>query len=233
MWLIANYEAAPLFSLKPCYATASGGKTLLIPTPHTVKLAILTAECQTLGVDQAQGRWAAIRDLNVAVRPPEHVVVSNTFQRVLKPYKNPPKLGVPDFGPFQRTIGYREYAQWVGALSLAIGWDDNEERAWLIDLLLQINYFGKRGGLVQLMEVPQHTPDLPERYVALHQEASSFRLESVLQVLDDCTPSMTFNKINIYTDEKIADKDRAVRHIALPYRLKRSSKSYAWYERSE
>ena len=41
MWLIAEYEAVTLFSLKLSTATSSGGKTLLVPTPYALKMALL------------------------------------------------------------------------------------------------------------------------------------------------------------------------------------------------
>ena len=89
MWVTADYEAATLFSLKYSTATSSGGKTLLVPTPFAIKMALLDSACRTAGVAQAQAWWEMIRDLRVAVRPPEHVVVSNIFQKILRPRRNP------------------------------------------------------------------------------------------------------------------------------------------------
>ena len=121
MWLIAEYEAVTLFSLKLSTATSSGGKTLLVPTPYALKMALLDSACRTLGVKRAESLWEQIRDSHVAIRPASKVVVTNLFQRILKPYKNPPKEGPPDsFGPFQRTIGYREYAQLIGPMAVGL-----------------------------------------------------------------------------------------------------------------
>ncbi|MEL6525291.1 MAG: hypothetical protein AAFQ07_06225, partial [Chloroflexota bacterium] len=53
MWVIAEYEATALFSLKPANATSSGGRTLLVPTPFAIKMAILNVVCLVEGVAQA------------------------------------------------------------------------------------------------------------------------------------------------------------------------------------
>lgn len=230
MWLIAEYEAVTLFSLKLSTATSSGGKTLLVPTPYALKMALLDSACRTLGVKQAESLWEQIRDLHVAIRPASKIVVTNLFQRILKPYKNPPKEGTPDsFGPFQRTIGYREYAQLIGPMAVALELSETQREAF-VNLLLNINYFGKRGGFMQLVKTPQFIEDLPPQYVDATNQQTSFSIFGTLQVLDDCAPSLPFERANIYSGVKLKDGDRIRRNVILPYRMTRSSKSFSLYE---
>jgi len=49
MWVIATYQSTSLFSLKPATATASGGRTLLVPTPYAIKMALLVVACLLVG----------------------------------------------------------------------------------------------------------------------------------------------------------------------------------------
>ena len=50
-------------------------------------------------------------------------------------------------------------------------------------------------------------------------------------MLDDCGKSLTFQRANIYSPERITlGKERIIRHVVLPYRLTRSSRSYTWYQ---
>jgi len=233
MWLLAEFEAVTLFSLKYSSATSSGGKTLLIPTPYAVKLALLDVACRTKGVDQAAQWWEEIRDLKFAVNPPERVVVSNLFQKMLRPRRNPASPGDADSGPFQRTIGYREYAHWFGPVGFALGWPGEDQRTWLRDLVVNVNYLGKRGGFIQLLNLPQFSSSLPEGYIDLSQEPEAFPINGILQVLDDCDASMTFEKANIYDPAKIRlGKERITRSIVLPYSLVKSSKSFSLYEKA-
>lgn len=232
MWLIAEYEAATLFSLKLSTATASGGKTLLVPTPYAIKMALLDAACRTAGVSQAEAWWPDIRDLRVALRPAERAVVTNLFQKVLRPRRSAAKAGEPDAGPFQKTIGYREYVQLDGALGIALGWDRLFPSDWLGELLLNISYLGKRGGFVQLIAPPHAQETFPPGFVEATIVPNTFVINGTLQVLDDCVPALTFAQANIYSGERVRmGKERIVRHVVLPYRLARSSKSYTLYER--
>src|SRR5260370_14710648 len=120
MWILAEYEATSLFSLKPATATSSGGKTLLVPTPFAIKMALLDVVCRTEGQAAGAAAWPALCAATVALRPALRVVVNNTFTRILKPRRNPAQPGTPHAGPMQKTIGYREYAFLDGELGIGI-----------------------------------------------------------------------------------------------------------------
>jgi hypothetical protein len=232
MWILADYEAVTLFSLRLSSATASGGKTLLTPTPYAFKMALLDVACRTLGLAEAERVWPQLRDLSVAFRPAPQAVVTNLFQKVLRPRRNPAPLYEPDAGPFQRTIGYREYVQLVGPLGVALGEIEATQQKWLVDLLLNVSYLGKRGSFMQLQRPPLTMDTLPNHYVHLSNTPKTFALGGVLQMLDDCAPSLTFSRANIYSGERVTvGKERIIRHVVLPYRLTRSSKSFSLYER--
>jgi len=240
MWLIAEFEAVTLFSLKMSTATASGGKTLLAPTPYAIKMALLDVACRDLGVEKAKERWDGIRDLKVALHPARRAVVTNLFQKVLRPRKkqvpldNPEALSKPDAGFFQRTIGYREYVHLEGEIGIALGWVDEEPRPWLTDLLSQVSYLGKRGGFMQMVGLPKHNPELPEGYIDLTQETMQFSIGGTLQLLDDCTSDLTFEKANIYSGKSIRmGKERVLRSIILPYKIEKSSRSFTSYARTD
>jgi hypothetical protein len=232
MWLIAEYEAATLFSLKLSSATASGGKTLLLPTPYAIKMALLDVACRMLGVAQAEEYWPRIRDLQVGLHAAAGAAVTNLFQKVLRPRRNAIDLAEPDAGTFQKTIGYREYAHLNGPFGIALGWEGAESQEWLDDLLLNVNYFGKRGSFVQLIAAPTKAAELPAGFVEATRDQATFVVGGTLQVLDDCTSDLTFERANIYSGEKVRPgKERVTRNIVVPYRLTRSSKSFSLYER--
>jgi len=76
-----------MFSLRSTYATSKGGKTLLVPTPYAVKLALIDACFRMYSGFAAEAEARRIFDLikaqPVRVRPPAECVVQNTFLRVL------------------------------------------------------------------------------------------------------------------------------------------------------
>jgi hypothetical protein len=226
MWTLAEYEATALFSLKLATATSSGGRTLLLPTPYAIKMALLDVLCRTDGVAAGRQLWSALCTAPIALRPVPRVVISNTFTRILKP----PHAARAGDSPYIRSIGYREYAYWQGALGIAIGSDELPfERLSL--WLLGIQSLGKRGSFVQLQAPPRQAEHLPEGYIPTKGDLpQSIPLYHLLQRIDDCAPSLTFDKANIYSEEKVQlGKDRLLYNILLPYQRGRATRGYTEY----
>lgn len=225
-WLSAVYQPTTLFSLRPSFATSSGGKSLLVPSPYATKMALLDIAIRVDGISAAADAWALIRAVEIGVRLPEQVVVTNLFARLLRKRRAEAPEGTADAGPFQKTIGYREYVFFPDPFTLLIGTaEDGLDRLerWLVHL----NYLGKRGSFVQLMERPRRVADIGD-YTLLTRETEQFHVYGLMQRVDDCDPKMKWDNANIYTASK---PKRIVRDIVLPYRLKKSSRSYSWYER--
>ena len=239
MWIIAEYRPTALFSLRPCTATTSGGKSLIVPTPFAIKMALLDAAIRTQGVAQGKALFPSIRDLQIAARLPERIVANNTFARILRIKEVKTKASEKDAAiaaamadqqwPFQRTIAFREYIQFGGPLALAFRGMTGETLALL---LAQVNYLGKRGGFIQLLAPPQAADELADGFTMLTEGVGETFPLGMLQMLDDCGPKMTFEHANVYSDKRITlGKERVLHHVVLPYRLIRSSKSYSLYER--
>lgn len=240
-WLATAYEMVSPLSLKLSTATSSGGKSLLLPTPFALKMALLNVAIQDVGLEQGKLHWPAIRDAGIAVCGPQRITVNNTFTRILKPARG--KLEAdPDTGliaTFAHSIGFREYVLWQGGCRIAV------RPAPLIDpestslelwnrWLTSINYLGKRGGFIQATNSPERLDDLGDDFVTLTQAASAFSLDGTMQIMDDCSSTLTFEQVDIYSSKKIKlGKDRILRNVVIPYSLERSSRSYSLYGRSD
>ncbi len=238
MWTIAEYQPTSFFSLRPYTATSSGGKSLLVPTPFSVKMALLDVAIRTQGLGRGQALFPALRDLRVAVRLPRYILVNNTFVRVLRLKEVKTKASEKQEGiaravadrqwPFQRTIGFREYVQFSGPLTLAF---HGMESSDLVPLLEQINYLGKRGGFMQLLSPPETIEDLPDGFTMLTESANGAFPLGTLQMVDDCGPNLTFEHVNVYTEKGMKPgKDRVFHHIVLPHRPVRFSRGFTLYE---
>lgn len=235
-WLEVTYQPTTLFSLKPSWATSSGGKSLLLPTPYALKTAVLDAAIRTSGLAVAQAAWPWLRDMHIAIALPPQIVVTNLFSRILREKeikvsgdkKEAAIVTAKDKQqwPFGSTIAYREYVYVPTPWRLAMGLEKAAHQALLAEWLCQISYLGKRGGLVQLMAPPVKRDD-DAGFIRLTAVPDDIPAQGLIQPLDDCGPKMTFAHANIY-DKKAPD--RVVRHIVLPYRLTKSSKSYSLYE---
>jgi len=231
MWLVAEYEASAFFTLKPATATASGGKTLLVPTPFAIKMALLDAACRLEGRGAAEAAWAWLGSLTVALRPASVVVVNNTFIKVLKPRRGESKPGSKHAGYFQQTINYREYAHLAGPFAIALELSADADPERLMRWLAHVNYLGKRGSFIQLQDVPQMVDELPPDFIVVDGQLEGFALGAVLTQLDDVGQELSFTRASIYSGERITlGKHRVLRHVTLPYRLVASSRGYSHYE---
>ncbi|MCW5850784.1 MAG: hypothetical protein KIT87_11980 [Anaerolineae bacterium] len=241
MWVLAQYQIVSLFSLKVSAATGSGAKSLLVPTPYAIKMALLDAACRTLGSARAETMWPAIRDAQVAFNPSPSIVVTNLFAKFWRPWefkgKAEDKLAAVAEArsegkyPFQATIAFREYVQHAGPLGIAFEVTHASQDVFTT-LLLQVNYLGKRGGFVQLHTMPRQVDELPDDYLIVNAPPAHFSLNGIVQMLDDCGPALLIQSSECL--QQGADngrKERIIRHVVLPYRLTRSSKSFSLYER--
>lgn len=236
MWFVTTYQPVSLTSLKMSMATSTGGKSLLLPTPFAIKMALLDAAIRSAGVTRADHIWPLIRDLPIAIRGPERIAVNNTFTKILKPDRN--KAPDPDTGllpPMLRTIAFREYVQWQGSVQIAIATEEGDETPWP-QWLTQIHYMGKRGGFVQATAAPDRIAELDDSFALLTEESDAFTLDGTLQLMDDCGPKMTFAHADIYSGKNISlnkPNGRILRPVVLPYRVERSSRGYTLYRRIE
>lgn len=236
MWFIARYLPVSLISLKLSTATSTGGKSLLLPTPFALKMALLTVIIQQEGIDQGRALWPAVRDAQIAVRGPQRITVNNTFTKIMKPRRleKGQSLLDPDTGlmpPMNQTIAFREYVSWQGDLQIALQPAGQFEQAWARWLTL-ISYIGKRGGFIQAMTIPEIADTLDSNFVEITQTAGGdFLFYGTMQLMDDCGEQLSFEQVDIYTTAKMRiGTDRILRPIVLPYRMERSSRSYTQYQ---
>ncbi len=237
MWTIASFASTSLFSLRPANATTSGGKSLLTPTPFSIKMSLLDVAIRVYGVGQGRERFPQIRDFKVAINLPQQIMVNNTFIKILRPHKQGLKdqRGTGLAGPMGSTIAYREFIQFGGEIQIALSSQnkDGVDR-FLPQLLSQINYLGKRGGFMQFLG-SEEAGELPEQFTFVTGGAmDTFELGGTLQLLDDCGSKMTFEHANVYSSKRVGISQatgRILRPVILPYRMARSSRGYTLYER--
>jgi hypothetical protein len=110
-WLIVLYEPVSLFSLRMSQTTSKGGKTLVVPTPYSVKMALIYACFRAWDEQEAFSNARRVFDIvkarRICFRPPPHCLVQNTFVKVLDAERD------SDL-PFKQTIVYREFAAFSG-----------------------------------------------------------------------------------------------------------------------
>lgn len=239
-WLIARYQPVSLFSLKHGEATATGGKSLLVPTPFAIRTALLDAAIRVRGVTHGPQAFEVIKALQLALQPPQRAAVTNLFVKILKPERDETRGRA-----MQQTIAFREYVHLEGTLALALGGEPVHLRQ-VASLLPHLSYLGKRGSFFQLLAPPEEvkTADAqpPAGFTALVawdrpiEEGASppaFPL-GFIQRVDDWGADLTFETVNIYTGDKIRlGRERVRFDVVLPFRLVRAGRGFTVYEAPE
>lgn len=238
-WLISKFEPASLFSLRTAYGTNKGGKTLLLPSPYSIKLALIDAcfRCYPPAASpvEAERCFQTLARAAIRLLPPDHCVVNNTFLKILDRDRD-------SDSPFKQTIAYREFVAFTGELAIAIEcatWRQNQLDQIAL-LLPHLNTFGKRGSFWQFTSLELSSEPLPDSYTVPRSEASTEQILSHLttQPLDEFGEALikakdAFNRLSTYGDGKIElNKHRILTLTAVPYRRRAASQSFTWYERS-
>ncbi len=223
MWITADYEPVAAFGLRPSNTTSSGGKSLLIPTPYAIKMALLDRMIRHGGIDYGVERFPLVRDLLIHARVPIAVAVNRTFQKILRPGGN----------PWKETIAQREYCFHAGVMKLAFHTDDGSTDfiSELSLILSSINYFGRKGGFIQYIE-HRVAPSLEEGFVDLCTPADANQLGfGFLQRMDNMRPDATFDEVSTFSRKKSRDDGGRISYnIILPYRLKHHGFNHTVYE---
>ena len=234
MWLVVRYQPTALFSLRYSTATTTGAKSLLVPSPYTVKMALLAAAIRWKGVEEAKQVFPAIRDLSpVRVRPSKHAVVNRCFlkyQKLSEDKTSKSKRAADYEAPvgFQSTVGFREYVYLEGSLDVAFPVKDEAQSRDLLQLLVRINYFGKRGSFVQYAGF-EYVSVLPPLFTM--NLADSNGQSGILQPLDDMASTLTFEQVDVTSEVRMSSTDRPSSPTLLPYRSAKSTATYSAYTR--
>lgn len=247
-WLIVRYAPVSLFSLRSTYATNKGGKTLLVPTPYSVKMALLDACFRAYPSSEAESAarqtFDRIKSQSVRVQPPAECIVQNTFVRMLQPARDEAEESTPS-GPFSRTIVYREFVFFRGEMEIALGVDNlgDSECGELVNLALHINHFGKRGSFWQFLGSRKHSGPLPPGFSLRQEDITQYPLDvvglyRVPEYLDEFGPKLRnakdgFERVSTYGKAEIKlDQHRVLQLTLLPYERITGGRHFTYYRRT-
>lgn len=207
-----------LFSLKDSNSTNSGAKSLFLPSPYCIKMAILNqaisvgGELSKLQIKNSP-QFSSIRDSKISffIQTGSSFCVNKTFVKILKPSRD-------DVG-FQETVSFREYLHLTNALDIIFEVKDQLSVDYLKKHLHRINYFGKRGCFFQFIA---YSDSPPEPNVV--RFSSNQGISGILQKYDDFDDKVTFEMVNNFTSKSTKRKEEI---WVLPLKLISSSKSYS------
>ncbi len=230
-WLTVTYQPVSLFSLKRSDATSMAAKSNLVPTPYSIKMALLKVLLDSQGRYHQSDfdtwintEFTWIRDLTIYICPPEKLVVNRNGYKLRYYDQTADKADKTRLTiPMQDGFVFREWVHLQGHLQICCSAGDHLLE--LEKLFAQINYFGKRGCFFQyLPEFQQETSE------PLFQP--NITTSFTVQPMDDLGEKTTFNRINPFSKDKPQlDKDRVIKTGFLPLKLIATSTRYDIYHR--
>jgi len=123
-WLRALYHTHTFHYRMP-ESAAINAVNPLIPSPLTVKMALVAALLRARQIDQARRLARALHDIQVRIRPPARATVFRALMRYVRPPRRDPEtLSDRDAGTGSAYLispHYREYALWGGELEVLLG----------------------------------------------------------------------------------------------------------------
>ena len=230
-WLVAEYQPTAPFSLKISLATSSVGKTLIVPTPYSIKMAFVDAAFRAglSDVDCADFLRSLVAvDLRIA--PADAAAVTHTFVKVRQESRDADPLV-----PYIASIAYREVAHHHGrlrwAFDLAAGDDTLAER--LVRLAPHVGYIGKRGSFVQFLGLSRVT-ELSGRFTqpVQNQEPWSPPPRAHVVPLDDFGPEASLEVLSSFTKGRPSrDRHRKFVDTIVPVGLVNTGPGFSEYRR--
>lgn len=200
-WLVAEYEPTALFSLKMSSATSTVAKTLLVPNPYAIKMAMVDSGFRArLSDDECADLLEALVGLDVRISPPASTVVTHTYLKVRQESRDANPLL-----PYSSTVSYREFVYHSGrckwAFDLSGATASLAER--LVELLPHVSYIGKRGSFIAFQKL-HRVSDLGADFTQPLQMAARWSPPARAHIvpLDDFGPDADMAVLSSYSKGK-------------------------------
>lgn len=215
------YKPTSLFSLKSSNATNSGAKSLFLPSPYAIKMAVINQaitvgdELEKLSSNRSK-EFGYIRDAQISYHLSEssYFCVNNSFVKILKPAR--------EASGFIQTVAFREYVHISNDIEIIFEVENNEAKDFLKKYLFRINYFGKKGCFFQFVKFNDQ-PSSPN--------VSKFNAEElkpgIIEEYDDFDSKVNFENVDNFSSNS-TKREKLI--LTLPLENIGSSKSFSCYK---
>jgi len=210
------YQPTNLFSLKDSNSTNSGAKSLLIPSPYSIKMALfnqaITIDGKNIFEERKNNEFAFIKDAQINYRISGSFCVNNCFVTI---------QSLRD-GSYRGKPSFREYIYISDNIEIIFDVESEEAKQYLQKYLHRINYFGKRGCFFQFVGYR----DNPSEPNVKEFDTSNFS-PGILQEFDDISFNAQFKNVDNF-DFASAKRDKKI--LVIPVKNENSSKSFTHYK---
>jgi hypothetical protein len=210
MLLEVVYKPTSLFSLRRSDATNPAAKSLIAPSPYSIKMALINAAITFKSFDD--DIFEMIKNLEIHYNLPDFICVNNCFVKNQSKYEIKTKkenVNLEDIEgyAFKTTIGFREYVYYNNLVKILIKTEIKEKKDidFLKSLFMRVNYFGKRGSFFQFIEAKEYYDNKrPPGYSYIFDEivSNNYGKNMIIFKMDDVDKEAKFANMNSYSGEK-------------------------------
>lgn len=212
----AIYKPTNLFSLKESNSTNSGAKSLLLPSPYSIKMALFNQAITIDGEEQFDNKkskeLAYVRDAKIEYCISGSFCVNNCFVTI---------QSLRD-GTYRGKPSFREYVYLSDKIEIIFEVKDQNAKSFLQKYLHRINYFGKRGCFFQFAGYKENPSESNVEVFDVNNFSSG-----ILQEYDDMPDNAEFKHINNFDSATVK---RSKKIFIIPVQNENSSKSYTHYK---
>ncbi len=219
VWLRADYEFASTFSYRMPRASAQFGVGVPIPSPATIKLALVDTAIKRSGsIDQGRQIFDIVKTLQVFAVPPPRISRFRVFMRRLKP----PHSSRGRKAATEPSTGVRDYFIFGGPMSVYVN-TPSESVELITELLKHVRRFGTSDSLCYCICVGEEVP--PENLRPRGFDAASTGVGGFVRLLADLTKDSQFDGFNPFGgDQRLANQD--IRPYILPLTVRRIGETW-------
>ncbi len=218
-WIGARYEFASTFSYRIPYFSSSYALSAPVPSPSTIKLAMVGATINRTGdIEKGRRLFGKISNANIMIELPNKIVAFRTLMKRLK--KRRQEEG------FDNTFGIREYVIYDGTLGihLNVSPEDLEE---VSEALQRIQYFGTSDSICYCLEKTKTGPDQKQIIRPCLQEQT---LRGTIFLLSDFPEKITFDEVNPLSGKKMKKDSISLKPYLFPIRAVQKDRNCTIYE---
>jgi hypothetical protein len=226
-WIYAEFAFLANFVLKPSDVSHTSGKTLLLPTPYAIKMALLDRAIRIDGIQVIDKLFPIIRDLKIFWDGPKAIGVTQLLDKVRK--FNGRNL--------DESIIMQEYCTYSSAFRLLIGPIDNMSTAQtMANYLKSLSYLGRNSSIISCHQLEiKDDSALTHRFIDICEPLDLLQPPlGMVQRMDDMLRRATFDDVSTYNLERKARLETRNQYdIIIPYRLIPRSDGFVAYIRRE
>jgi hypothetical protein len=158
VWLRAEY-VAHIFHYRMPETVATAAVSPIIPSPLTIKMAMLAALLRSNRIDEAQRLVGNLWCLRVLIQPPAGALTFKAFMRYVRmpATRDANRIDSVTGGTYRISPHVREYAFWDGPLTVFVETPDALHQV-VEGALARVSYLGAKDSQVTCLDVAKAEP---------------------------------------------------------------------------